>query len=234
MACAGEGDVKVLTNWRSMFGMRVLIALNEKGVPYTCQEEDLPDHKSQLLLHSNPIHKKVPVLLHCGKPICESLIIVEYIDETWPSHDKPFLPVDPYERALSRFWADYVDKKVFDAGALIFMNVEGDAMEQGKKNLLDCMVTLDVALCDVFGGGPYFGGKHINMVDISLAPFICWFETYETLGKFKLLEENNCPHLFRWAQTVAQHPSVKEGISNAPPDKVLGSACMLRKRFLGV
>lgn len=32
----------------------------------------------------NPVHKKLPVLIHNGKPVCESLIQDEDIDETWP------------------------------------------------------------------------------------------------------------------------------------------------------
>jgi glutathione S-transferase len=31
----------------------------------------------------NPVHKKIPVLIHNGKPIAESLIAVQYIDEVW-------------------------------------------------------------------------------------------------------------------------------------------------------
>ncbi|KAJ8642171.1 hypothetical protein MRB53_018865 [Persea americana] len=101
--------VVLLDFWASAFGMRARIALAEKGVQYEYKEENLLD-KSDLLLKSNPIHKKIPVLLHNGKPICESLNIVLYIDETW-SDKYPLMPQDPYDRAQARFWADYVDKK---------------------------------------------------------------------------------------------------------------------------
>ncbi|PPR90437.1 hypothetical protein GOBAR_AA30249 [Gossypium barbadense] len=61
---------------------------------------------------TNPVHKKIPVLIHNGKPICEALIQVQYIDEVW--HDKAhLLSSDPYQKATARFWADYFDKKVF-------------------------------------------------------------------------------------------------------------------------
>ena len=90
----------------SIFGMRVRVALAEKGLKYEYREQDLWN-KSPLL----PVHKKIPVLIHNGKPICESTIIVQYIDEVWKDKS-PLLPADPYERAQARFWADYIDKKV--------------------------------------------------------------------------------------------------------------------------
>lgn len=102
--------VVLLDFWPSPFGMRVRIALAEKGIAYEYKEEDLRN-KSPLLLEMNPVHKKIPVLIHNGKPVCESLIEVQYIDEVW--HDKwPLMPSDPYERAQAWFWADFVDKKV--------------------------------------------------------------------------------------------------------------------------
>ena len=103
-------EVILLDFWASMFGIRVRIALAEKGVQYEYKEQDL-FNKSPLLLRMNPVHKKIPVLIHNGKSVCESSIIVQYIDEVWK--DKaPLLPYDPYQRAQARFWVDFIDKKV--------------------------------------------------------------------------------------------------------------------------
>lgn len=104
------GEVVLLDAYVSMFGMRARIALAEKGIQYEYKEQDL-SNKSSLLLQLNPIHKKIPVLIHNGKPVCESLIIVQYIDEVWKDKS-PLMPTDPYKRAQARFWADFIDKKV--------------------------------------------------------------------------------------------------------------------------
>ncbi|KAD6795348.1 hypothetical protein E3N88_06244 [Mikania micrantha] len=104
-----EPEVSVIGAWWSMYTTRVRIALAEKGINYDFIEEDMTVNKSPLLLKHNPIYKKVPVLLHKGKPICESRIIVQYIDETW-KQGPPLLPSDPYLKSQAAFWADYIDK----------------------------------------------------------------------------------------------------------------------------
>ena len=71
-------EVTLLDFWPSMFGIRVRVALAEKGIRYEHKEENLRN-KSPLLLQMNPVHKKIPVLIHNGKPISESLNIVQYI-----------------------------------------------------------------------------------------------------------------------------------------------------------
>jgi glutathione S-transferase len=120
MASNGGGEeeeaaaVRVIGGWASHYAIRVYMALKLKGVEYEFLQEVVAN-KSELLLQSNPVHKKIPVLLHHGKPVAESMIILQYIDEVWASSNNgrpAILPADPYERAVQRFWAQFIDDKV--------------------------------------------------------------------------------------------------------------------------
>ena len=102
-------EVKLYGMWVNPCGHRVELALKLKRIPYEYTEEDLSS-KSPSLLKYNPVHKKIPVLVHNEKPVAESLVILEYIDEIWKNN--PILPQDPYQRAMARFWARFIDEKV--------------------------------------------------------------------------------------------------------------------------
>ncbi|XP_030966751.1 probable glutathione S-transferase [Quercus lobata] len=201
-------EVILLDFWSSMFGLRVRIALAEKDIKYEYKEEDLMnDNKSPLLLEMNPIHKKIPVLIHNGKPVCESLVIVQYIDEVWNDKSQ-LLPSDPYQRAQARFWADFVDTKVYQVSRKVW-TTKGEELEAAKKEFLETYKMSEGEL----GDKPYFGGERFGYVDLTLIPFYTWFYSIETLGGFKV--EAQCSKIVAWAKRCMQ----KETIAKTLPDQ---------------
>ncbi|CAJ2659369.1 putative glutathione S-transferase parA-like protein [Trifolium pratense] len=206
-------EVILLNFWPSPYGMRVLIALEEKGIKYENREEDF-SNKSLLLLQMNPIHKKIPVLIHNGKSICESLNIVEYIDEVWNDHS-PLFPSDPYQRAQVKFWANYIDTKIYEIG-FKFSKAEGEVKEAAKKEFLEGVKVLEEQL----GNKPYFGGDNFGFVDVALVPLFCMFYTYTFAGKF--IDDEKYPNITSWAKRCLKKESVSKSIPKE--DKV--------KRFL--
>ncbi|KAI3771275.1 hypothetical protein L6452_02435 [Arctium lappa] len=200
-----KDEVILLDYWSSSYAMRVKIALAEKGVDYECLEENLPD-KSPLLLQSNPIHRTVPTLVHNGKPICESLIIVSYIDEVW--HDKfPLLPSDPHQKSQALFWADYIDKKIYSVARRILWG-KGEDQKMANKELIEGLIKLEGEL----GNKRYFGGESVSFVDVALVPITCWFYTMETCGNFSI--EAECPKLVSWAKRCVDE---RESIAKTLP-----------------
>ncbi|KAK9281373.1 hypothetical protein L1049_004273 [Liquidambar formosana] len=212
-----ESAVVLLDFWASPFCMRVKIAMAEKGVEHEHREEDLFGGKSDLLLKSNPVYQKVPVLLHGGKPVCESTIIVSYIDETWPS--PPLLPPCPYGQAQARFWADFIDKKVFDAGCNIWRS-KGEEQE-AAKDFIEILKQLEGAL----GEDDFFGGDSFGFVDVILIGLASWFYAYEKLGGFKV--EDQCPKFSAWMKKCMQRESVAKVLPD--PEKIYEFVTMMKK-----
>ncbi|KAK3184823.1 hypothetical protein Dsin_032109 [Dipteronia sinensis] len=215
-----DNKVVLLDWWASAFAMRVKIALAEKGIKYESKEQNL-FNKSQELLEANPIHKKIPVLIHDGKSICESLVILQYIDEVW--HDKsPLLPSDPYRRSQARFWADYIDKKLYSTGRRVWTG-KGEDQEVAKKELIELLKTMEGEL----GDKHFFGGDTIGFLDVTLVPFTSWFYTYETWGNFSI--EAECPKLIEWAKRCLEKESVANSLPH--PHKIYEYSFELKKKL---
>ncbi|GMP66289.1 hypothetical protein CsSME_00026704 [Camellia sinensis var. sinensis] len=198
----------LLDFWVRSFATRVKIALAEKGVEYESREEDR-SNKSPLLLKMNPVHKQVPVLIHNGKPMWESLIIVQYIDENFLNHFQqfPLLPCDPHQRAQARFWDDFVDKKICSVSKLTWSST-GEAQEAAKNDLIGCLELLEGEL----GDKPYFGGDTFGFVDVALIPFFNFFCTIEQLSNFRIVAE--CPKLVAWRHRCMEKESVSKSFPN--------------------
>jgi glutathione S-transferase len=192
-----EIDLKLLGTWVSPFVIRVRMVLEQKGLSYEYLEQDLVN-KSELLLKHNPIHKKVPVLIHGDRTICESLVILQYIDENWSGIGPPVLPADPYERAVARFWATYIDDKL----ASSFIGILKAATEETKAekiaDFLDALEQLEGAFKKCSAGKDFFGGDSIGFLDVTLGCYLIHIKVAEKISGAKLLDETKIPLLIEW------------------------------------
>ncbi|XP_011087001.1 glutathione S-transferase U17-like [Sesamum indicum] len=200
-------NVKVLGAWPSPFVNRVRMALKVKSVDYELIETN-PHEKTELLIKSNPVHKKIPVLFHGDKRICESLIIVQYIDEVWT--DGPsILPSDPYDRAIARFWAAYIDDKWFPLFQLL-RDAQGEERKAVVEKISGGLLLLEGAFVDCSKGKAFFGGDNVGYLDIALAGCVGWMRASDILLGAKFLDETKTPHLVGWVGKLYSDSSVKD------------------------
>ncbi|KAJ8551055.1 hypothetical protein K7X08_000425 [Anisodus acutangulus] len=195
-------EVTLLGFWYSPFSHRVEWALKIKGVKYEYIEEDR-NNKSSLLLESNPVHKKIPVLIHNGKPICESLVILEYIDKTFEGPS--ILPKDPYERALARFWAKFLDDKV--AALINTFFRKGEEQEKAKEEVCEMLKVLDNELKDK----KFFVSDKFGFADIAANLVALWLGVFEEASRaVPLVTSEKFPNFCSWRYEYNNCSQVKE------------------------
>ncbi|KAK4731340.1 hypothetical protein R3W88_024328 [Solanum pinnatisectum] len=191
-------QVKLLGFWYSPFSHRVEWVLKIKG--------------SSLLFQSNPIHKKIPVLIYNGKPIVDSMVILEYIDETF---DGPsILPKDPYDHALARFWPKFLDDKVNSSSYYILpwttvVNTffrKGDEQEKGKEEVCEMLKVLDNELKDK----KFFVGEKFGFADIVANMVAHWLGVNEEVFGVVLVTSQNFPKFCAWRDAYIDCSQVKE------------------------
>jgi len=200
MAAGGNGEVKLLGMWASPFVLRVRLALSLKGVSYEYVEEDLKS-KSDLLLRSNPVHAKVPVLIHNGEPVCESSVILQYIDEAFAGVGPSLLPADPHDRAVARFWASYIDDKLLKASSQASNGKTEEEKAEGKKQAAAAVETLEGALKECSKGKPFFGGDSAGLVDLMLGGLLPWVHVGDAMKGVKTFDPATTPLLAAWADS---------------------------------
>ncbi|KAL6905229.1 hypothetical protein ACP4OV_002830 [Aristida adscensionis] len=198
---AGGDELTLIFAWASPFVHRVQLALSFKGLSYEIfEEKDMRIGKSELLLKSNPVHKKVPVLIHNGKPICESQIIVQYIDEAFAGTGPALLPADPYDRAVARFWAAYVDDKLLASWLQSFRGKTEEEKAEGLKQTLVAVENMEGAFKELSKGKPFFGGDTVGYLDVTLGGLVAWMHAGEKLYGFKLFDAARSPCLSAWVE----------------------------------
>ncbi|CAN4111090.1 unnamed protein product [Withania somnifera] len=206
-----RGDVKLLGTKESIFTQRIVWALKLKGICYEFIEQDFSSRSSPLLVQLNPVYKKVPVIVHAGKSLCESLVILEYIEETWSVN--PLFPVDPCERASARFWARFIDGKLYEATKKAFFS-SGKIKVEGVELVTEGLHQLEGQIL----GKKFFGGEKIGYLDIVAGWISYWFQYVEEVGEFKAMDSREYPYLHAWINNFIQVPDVQESLPN--PDAV--------------
>ena len=103
----------------STCAQKVRLALAEKGLVYQSKLIDLlaggqhdPDY-----VKLNPNHV-VPTLLHGDRPIIESMLICEYLEDAFP--EVPLMPQDAVGRHAVRMWTQSIDRVHAYAGVVTF------------------------------------------------------------------------------------------------------------------
>lgn len=201
-----RANVKLLGTKESIFTQRIVWALKLKGICYEFVEQDFSSRSSPLLVELNPVYKKVPVIVHDGKSLAESLVILEYIEDTWPLIN-PLFPVDPFERASARFWAKFIDGKFYEAAKKAFFCC-GEAKAEGVELVAEGLNVLEGQII----GKKFFGGEKIGYLDIIVGWIAYWFQYVEEIGEFKAMDPRKYPCLQAWINNFIQVPIVQQSL----------------------
>lgn len=143
---------------------KVKLALLEKGVPF---EEELV-WVGQTDLSASPLGK-VPYLKTDEGPLCESTVILEYLEAKYPEH--PLLPADAFAAAKARELLRFIELHL----ELVARNLYPEAFFGGKvsdaaKEKAGQQLEKNVAAFAKLASFPSFiGGPEFTLADVGAA-----------------------------------------------------------------
>jgi len=189
----------------SPYAQKCKIALYEKSVEFSPVLPDLlssPGPKSDLA-SVNP-RLEVPTLVDDGAAIFDSTIILEYIEERWPT--PPLLPRSPADRARARMIEEVVDTQ-YDAvnwglmEMLVFKRADGDLLgtllARGAEQTAGIQAWLERQL----GSSKWLNGDTFGWADLSVIPYV-------NASAFFGHAPNPDSKLGAWHARVNERPSV--------------------------
>lgn len=141
---------------------KVKFALLEKGVPF--EEELVWADRSPALLARSPLGK-VPFVETERGALCESQVIMEYIEDAYP--EKPLMPADPHEAAKVRELVTFLELHL----ELVARELYAEAFFGGKvsdevKARTQKLLTRNArAFAGLARFSPYLAGESFTMAD---------------------------------------------------------------------
>jgi glutathione S-transferase len=187
---------------------RAVIALTEKGVPFQRVYVDLAQ-KPDWFLALSPLGK-TPVLKVGETPIFESAVILEYLEET---HARPLHPRDPLRRAEHRAWIEFGSVVLNDIWGL-YTAADAPAFAAKAAALHDKFARIEHRL----GDGPWFDGKTFSLVDAVFGPVFRYFDVFDRIGEFGVLQAK--PKVTAWRHALARRPSVRDAVTGDYPARL--------------
>lgn len=188
----------------SPYVQKVKIALGEKGLPFETRMPDiLGGANLDEFARLNP-RLEVPTLLDGDTAVFDSTIILEYVEEKWPT--PPLMPAAPADRARARMIEEVCDT-YYEAinWALMevraFQRATGDVADRLMGRAAEQTAGIQAWLARHLGEGPFFGGAAFGWADVAVAPFV---HASATVG--------NAPRagspLAGWLDRIRARPSV--------------------------
>ena len=189
----------------SIFPRRVQIALREKGLAYEEVVVDLPGGglRAPEFHRLNPFGQ-VPVLEDGGVVLAESVAILEYLEDRYPT--PALLPADAASRGAARqlmLWSgDYFAPawKAWMAPRFTDVSPEDRSVGEGR----DAMAShLDV-LAERLAGSDWLVGSY-SLADVCYAPFVT---VLDMLGLGDLLATR--PAVAAWVRRLGDRPAIRD------------------------
>ena len=194
-------EIVLVSHHLCPYVQRAVIALTEKGVPFARRDIDL-SRKPDWFTALSPLGK-TPVLVVGGRPIFESAVILEYLEETQP---RPLHPADPLARARHRSWIE-VASSILNDTARFYTAPDAEAFESARARLAGQFRRVE----DELGTGPWFDGEAFSLVDAAFGPVFRYFDVFERIGDFGVL--GGLGKVSRWREALAARPSVRDAVS---------------------
>ena len=193
--------------------------MEEKGIPYQYIEVN-PYHKPESLLNLNP-RGLVPTLEYDKKPLYESKVVCEFLEDAYPDHGSKLHPSDPYERAVGRIWTDFITTRIIPSWHKLLQHQPDQAsftLEEARSDLLKALKEFTNAMDET---GPYFFGSQPMMVDFSLAPWAVRLWVFDHFkGGLGIPSDGNgaddktWARWRKWAAGIQERESIKETLSD--------------------
>ena len=152
------------------------MALAFKGVTYESRPVNLSQggQKEEAFRSISPTGY-IPCLLIDGRPIVESVAIVELLDDLYPT--PPLYPTDPFLRASVRSFVEAINSGIQPLQNLVVLERVSQE-DEGKKAWAAYFNTIGLARLETFlernesagMGGPYAFGDVLTAADIFLVP----------------------------------------------------------------